>query len=146
MTGTREIPEQVAKIIGILTGLALWLIWGFLVVSIGSLGKQTILLNIRDPWGFWMYVGPLPLFVGACYYYFNRKYWPVPKQQQQLALLKGGALGFFLWSAVIVILPDIRNISNIFPDPAGWLAMLLIMLYFRKRVRAADLPEQYPNR
>lgn len=135
MTGTQEIAERVAKIVGALTGLVLWLIWGYLIISTSF---------VREPWGFWLYLGPLPLFVGACYYYFNRKYWTVPKQQQQLAFLEGGVLGFFLWSVAIVFLPEIGTVNAIFPNLAGWLVMLVIMVYFGKRVRRSFTNPEFP--
>lgn len=136
MTGFSEIPEWMGKMIGTLCGLMLWVIWGLLIFFIESVSfLQNIQMNIHYPPGLWMYISPLPLFVGAGYLYFAKAYLSELKMFQLAAALKGGVLGFFLWTAVIIIFPGIGEVSNIFLNLAGWLFMLVLVVYFQKRIK-----------
>jgi hypothetical protein len=141
--GSSESSELTGKIIGTLSGLMLWVIWGFLFFFIESISfRLNNQINLHYSLGTWIYLGPMPLFVGAGYLYFTRTYWSDLKLLQQAAALKGGVLGFFLWTAVIIIFPGIGEVSSIFPNLAGWLFMLVLILYFQRRVHAGDLPAE----
>jgi hypothetical protein len=134
MAVSQKNPEWMMKFIGILIGLMLWLLWAFLIFALGSISIiQNNQLTIRDPFGAWIFLGPLPLIVGAGLYYFTRTYWPDLKRQQQFAVLEGGSIGFFVWTVLVITIPEIKTANSIFPDLAGWLFMLVIMLYFRWR-------------
>jgi hypothetical protein len=127
------------RIIGLLIGFLLWSIWGFLVYSISSINLiQNIQIDIHDSLGTWIYLGPIPLIVGAGFYFVNRSYWPDMKQKEQSAVLLGGVTGFIIWSLMMISIPDIRVINGLFPNLAGWLFMILFILFFKWRVHPGN--------
>ena len=141
MIGSMDASERARKFIGLICGFLLWLIWGGLVFSLGSLspaGNNGI--DIHDSLGAWVYLGPVPLIVGAGFYYFNRAYWSEMKQKQQSAVLMGGVIGFILWTLMIMTIPEIRTINGLFPNLAGWLFMLIPIFYFKRKCHSRSLP------
>jgi len=67
-----------------------------------------------------------------------RSGWPEAKRQQQLAALKGGVVGFFLWNVVIVAFHDVENSGYFFQTLGGFLLMLVLMMFFQGKYRVTD--------
>jgi uncharacterized membrane-anchored protein len=117
MTELRENSKNTSRIIGALSGVLLSVLWVCLVFSIESWNNtQHTQMNFHNPLIAWIYLGPLPLFIAAGYFYLNRLSGFDLKKPQQLATMKGLIVGFFVWIAVIISVPDSGNGSFFFPN------------------------------
>ena len=128
---TRYLFER--KLFGILTGIALILAWSAFVLFISEHQLFPGPAYAGSPLLAWIFLGPVPLFIGIGMYYFMRSSWSDAKKHQQSAAIKAGVLGFFLWIAMIILFPAIGNLSSVFitlPVLAGYVLMFVLMIFF----------------
>jgi uncharacterized membrane-anchored protein len=129
-------PHADQKILGILCGLTLILVWTFLTIYIESTTISFHQNAFLNPLLAWINLGPVPVFIGSGFYYFERSSWSDAKKEQQFSALKGIIAGFFLWIVVILIQPSQINSSyNTYPTIGGYLLMLVLALAFQGKLR-----------
>ena len=127
------------KILGILCGLKLITVWTFLTIYIESTTISFHQNAFLNPLLAWINLGPIPLFIGAGFYYFMRTSMSDEKKQQQFSGLKGIFVSFFLWIAVILIQPSQINSSyEAYPTIGGYLLMLVLALAFQGKIKFDD--------
>ena len=124
------------KNIGIVTGTVLAVAWCFLLTTLEMtvFYHQNVFLN---PVLAWINLGPVPLFISACMYYFRKSVLTGEKRLQEFAAIKGMTVALFLWLIVILFLQfqQIANEGYLYPTIAGYLLMMVLMAVFQGKFR-----------
>jgi uncharacterized membrane-anchored protein len=127
------------KILGIVSGLILVMAWTILILYIESTTISYHQNAFLNPFLAWINLGPVPVFIGFGFYYFERSSWSDAKKEQQFSALNGIIAGFFLWIAVILIQPPQINTSyDTYPTLGGYLLMLVLALAFQGKLRLTE--------
>ena len=128
MTGSRSD----AKLLGILAGILSCVSWFVLVFFLESVFNTVphTLMNFHNAITAWIYMGPIPLFIGGGQVIFLRTFWSDPVKREQVAALKATIAAIFLWTGTILFLRNMESSGYIYQVMGGYLLMLALIPFF----------------
>jgi len=115
------------------TGIIFGSILFFIVMAL--ILKTSTLLNISNQIIVWVTVGLAALMVTTGHYIVSRKVIDEKKRTEDIIVIKGNLIGYFLWIIVLIIANLLKiEISTFVMLVGGYATILLVLVYMNKRV------------
>ncbi|MBP2133558.1 hypothetical protein J2128_001512 [Methanomicrobium sp. W14] len=119
--------EKTYRTYGILLGILFYFVY-ISVIYVAGMFLPAEILTIKSPFGNWLTLGAIPVFVSAGIYYFEKTdFWEI----------SGLITGFIIWLFIVALL-QITQVNAYLSDgyvttPAGFVFMIILYFAFKMK-------------